>query len=134
MVLQYLAGRGGFGKSEMQTELHPQRMYIFRQCTQTIRKFRRVGMPIPDSACPPQVYDEHLHTQAGGDVRIAAQEWLIDLLLVSPGVPRHVGKSFAVRRRSGEDMLHKTLRAVACFVPIAMKQANESIRYLKFAV
>src|SRR6266496_3751122 len=100
-------------------------MYVIRQCAQTVREFGGIRVPISDTARPPQIYSEQLHSEVGGNVGVAAQGQLVDLLLVSPRVPRYVGKALGFGDRPGEHRFNKTLCAVGRLVPIAVKQADE---------
>ena len=87
MRLEYRARRIGFRKGEMQSELHSQRMHIVGHRIQAVGKFVRIGIPVADRECPPQIDDKQLYPKVGGDVCVAAQSLLVDLILISPRVP-----------------------------------------------
>jgi len=98
-----------------------------------MRELGRIFIPVADGAGPAQIHDKQLHSHGSGNVRVAHQGLLVDLFLVRPGIPGDVGESPGGGRGLCQHRLREALRAVTSFVPIAVKQTQESIGRLEIA-
>src|SRR5262249_24067577 len=108
----------------MQPELHSQTVDVIGKGPQLTGEFCGIFAPVADVARPAEVDHEKLDPEARGGAGVFPENVFVDVGVVSPGVPAHIGKP--LRSRSGERRFGESLRAEAGFVPVALEQPDKS--------